>query len=251
MVNSSNLPTIQQPIILAGGRGYLGSIIREHLTQNNQEFILLPGELEDARGSSNFGNLHNIVLINCIGNTGNSPQASIEQDFFENKNVKTVTGLIQLFAGRISNFIQISSTSIASDATTPYAKSKLEADYILSQLSRDTGFRLNTLICPSIWSRQMLKKGSLLETLSKSKLKADFTELRNPFSEISVSSDRTFLKILDKAISNDCSETHHLHDTVKFESTLKFIQALQGDYDHVYSPELMELVEIYEYWRSS
>jgi len=250
MVNSSNLPIIQQPIILAGGRGYLGSIIRDHLTQNNQEFSLLTGELEVARRSSTFGNLHDIVLINCIGNTGNSPQASIEQDFFENKNVKTVTDLVELFAGRISNFIQISSTSIASDATTPYAKSKLEADYVLSQLSRDSGFQLNTLICPSIWSRRKLKEGSLLETLSKSKLKSDFTELRNPFSEISVCSDRTFLKLLDKAISNDRSETHYLQDTVKFESTLRFIQALQGDCDHVFSPELIELAEIYEFWRS-
>jgi hypothetical protein len=242
----------KNPIIVAGGSGYLGKMVSDGLSESsyklvylNREQINSPSDLFNSLGVSNC------IMINLIGDT---PSNSItSKGAFEESNLVIPLKLINALRPKLKFVIHISSSllfncdqdnlqSTKNSQILLYRELKKTMETELLKLCKGGDLNAKILRVPSIWSKSSIKQDSLLCDLVSSRPIIN----TNLLSKAEFSTDYYLVKKVKHLINlTEASNITKLDKTIKI-SPISLYGSFK-DAESLRNPLLKDLFDIYSH----
>lgn len=205
-------------ILLLGSQGYIGTLI--------SKFSPFRERITPLVHLSDLGKMSGpFTIINAAGRTSSKgPVGNKRSDLSDfDSNYLILQELFASFATRLSHFIQLSSSLIAEPTIlekSPYVQSKYRAEQIIENFNSKNDTQVSVLRLPSIWSKHLLKKESLLFDLVRNQSSSDNLFLTNGDRVCHIATDETLNYMLKSAFSTrdrtvSCPEDMQLITTAK------------------------------------
>jgi hypothetical protein len=242
----------KNPIIVAGGSGYLGKMVINGLSESGYKLVYLNREQINSPSDviNSFG-ISNCILINLIGDTPSNSVRS--KGAFEESNLVTPLKLINTLKPKLKFVIHISSSmlfncyqdnlqSTKDSQVLLYRELKRTMETELLKLCKGGDLNVKILRIPSIWGKSSIKPDSLLCDLVNSRP----IKNANLLSIAEFSTDYYLVKKVKHLIDlNEASNITKLDKTINI-SPLSLYGSFK-DSESLRNPLLKELYEIYSH----
>jgi hypothetical protein len=233
---------------IAGHSGYIGKILRNSLDNAALSYCKIPSfrylSVEEIDLAVPEGK---VVLINASGSTPKLESRKSE-DIYSN-NVESVKKLINALKNRLHSVLHMSTTHLDfPEYSSAYVNAKREAEEYLSQMAFKFSFEIVNLRLPTIWSKQFLKRRSLLDDITSPYSEELETLLRFPKANIHVAPENSFEIQIRHFLSGSSKKIGFDSSNSWTGNVMQLVDLLEAGVKSRSSTE-NELKQIFQHWK--